>query len=87
MKSAKEMFEELGFEYIELLPNICEGIACFKITSCEHISINFYKKTKFFLLHSCNSDGDLTMSNIDMDLLKAINKQCEELGWLEDGRL
>ena len=71
-KSAKEMFEELGFEYKK---------SDFSITyykefrdyddECYILDINFR-----LFEEEISSDF-----SIDMRLLKAINQQCKELGW------
>ena len=69
--SAKEMFEELGFEY-----------------SKNEFSIRYYKEFRDYD-DSYTLDIDFRLIEeklfsdfeIDIRLLKAINKQVEELGW------
>ena len=69
---AKEMFEELGFEYKK-----------------SDFSISYYKEFRDYDDETYILDIDFRLfekkiSNdfsIDMPLLKAINKQVEELGW------
>ena len=72
--TAKEMFEQLG--YIERPNNEYD-------TDAELI----YDTQKRFY-HSIYFDKDKTIdissSTITLDLLKAINKQIEELGWLDE---
>ena len=70
--TAKEMFEKLGFEYKK-----------------SDFSITYYKEFRDYDDETYILDIDFRLfekkiSNdfsIDMDLLKAINKQIEELGW------
>ena len=76
--SAKEMFEELGYEqdlnnkfyigYIKRIPN----------TRTKDRIITFMKELKFFTF----IDQD-NRTHIELDELKAINQQCKELGWIE----
>ena len=66
--SAKEMFEELGYE------------------EDYHIAyIKYYneKKDKYIWFHKDTKTIEI-MFDISMPLLKTINKQIEELGWLEN---
>ena len=64
--SAKEMFEELGYEYERNEVNqIC-------ICNIE------YDEWLWFYLDKRTFEYN---EEINMDLLKAINKQVEELGW------
>lgn len=72
MKTAKEMFEELGYEvykgfcYIEYTKK--EPINRYQ---CESYQIRFYENDK-----KVSAYQNLTIAE-----LKAINKQVEELGW------
>ena len=66
--SAKEMFEELGYEYE---PNEAEQICVCNVNSDEWLW--FYLDRKTFEYNE----------EIYADLLKAINQQCKELGWIE----
>lgn len=71
-KSAKEMFEELGFEYKK-----------------SDFSITYYKEFRDYddecyildIAFRLFEQEISTDFSIDMRLLKAINKQVEELGW------
>lgn len=71
MKNAKEMFEELG--YIERPKNQY-------YTDSELI---YDKQKRFYNSIYFDKDKTIDVSNqmITLDLLKAINKQIEELGW------
>ena len=70
--SADEMFEELGYENYEDL-----------------YSYNYYsRELDLLIILSTNSkevhirkDEDM-LASISMQELKAINKKCEELGWI-----
>jgi hypothetical protein len=71
-KMAREMFEELEFEYKK-----------------SDFSITYYKEFRDYDDESYTLDIDFRLIEkkissdfyIDMPLLKAINKQVEELGW------
>ena len=74
-KSADQMFEELGYEKIQ------------QILSSGELYIEYYnEKTSEYIKFW----GDKTISKyeyreagyLSMQELKAINKKCEELGWL-----
>lgn len=64
--TAREMFEELGWEQDKNNCNIIEYCKGFR-------SIVFLKYNKE-VIPSCH---------LTMDLLKSVNKQCKELGWLD----
>jgi hypothetical protein len=70
--TAKEMFEELGYEiykgfcYIEYTKE--KPINRYQSDSCQ---IRFYENDKKISVYQ----------NLDLQELKAINKQIEELGW------
>ena len=67
-KSAKEMFEELGY----------------KKTNSE-IEMIIYNNSENELLYFYLDTKDVNVDNItfiNIELLKAINQQCKELGWL-----
>ena len=76
MKTARELFEELGYEYnrynnsIKYFDN--SG------TSFWYCSITFDLTNKEY---SVRENDDYT--SVDVKLHKAITKQMEELGWLE----
>lgn len=77
---AKEMFEAIGFvpffKTKDLI--IYEN---FPDNEKERIDVVFYLKIKQIRVYYVENDEDVF---IDMTLLKAINKQCEELGWLDE---
>lgn len=71
LKSAREMFEELGYEKIQEDAN-------WLIYSFNKVfKIMFYKPQQDFKIECL----DNIYNTIDMEELKAINKQVEELGW------
>ena len=74
MKTAKEMFEELGYEVFEdYEPSLGTSIIVTKIKFEHEQSIIFNKDLKriVFDIDTC----------IGIKELQAINKQVEELGW------
>lgn len=75
--SAKEMFEELGYEYYE-----DDGFECYKkekreLIEPDYVSFNRLEREVFMSNDSKNGNG----VTVDMKLLQAINKQIEELHW------
>lgn len=87
MKTAREMFEELGFKFTETE----EDIRYKKITSGFNkrkisISFDFDDETFYICFYYFDYEFQefqaIRGCEIDKDLLKAIYKQCEELGWL-----
>lgn len=63
------MFDELGYKYY---------------SNEEHnsiIAIVVYRKGLKSIYFDCDKTIDIGWMTLDMNLLKAINKQCEELGW------
>lgn len=77
MKTADEMFEELGFK-----KDIGEE---FGIIRYKHIKkdcyIRFYLEGKAYDTNSVVYN-DIFPFEIDMNLEKAIIKKCQELGWI-----
>lgn len=71
MKSAKEMFEELGYEYVESYDK--NLIDYYKKYNNLNFEILFNKEEKTFYF--------TYVTKVDYKLLQAINKQVEELGW------
>lgn len=81
---AKYMFEKLGYK----LANDCEYYLFYEKTLKEnteyendYLHISFEKKDKAFIKTYGN---DNSPEIITMEELQAINKQCEELGWLDE---
>ena len=77
MKSARELFKELGYEYYE-----DDGFNCYKkekreLIEPDYISFDRLEREVFMSRVSKHSDGVI----VDMKLLQAINKQVNELGW------
>ena len=69
--TADEMFEELGYK-----KSICEdGNSEEFINKEENRNIDFYYEFK---------EIGIKQYSVTMQELKAINKKCEELGWLDD---
>ena len=81
-KSAKEMFKELGYKYEELFFEE-------KLDEIYYLkSGRWTSQVKFSLNHKCvtvyrENEKEVKQSSFDIKLLSAINKQVEELGWLE----
>jgi len=77
--SAKEMFEELGYEYNE----------CYFEEKLDEIIYSKRGRWTPQIMFSLNHNvakvfrQDNKSSSFDIKLLKAINKQIEELGWNE----
>ena len=77
MKSARELFKELGYEYYE-----DDGFNCYKkekreLIEPDYISFNRLEREVFMSNDSKNSNGVI----VDMKLLQATNQQINELGW------
>ena len=77
--NAKEMLEKLGYE---LVPKFVHNDSTILYYSNYHkyINIEFYLEKKEFLKK--RTDFTRSSMNTSMSELQAINKQCEELGWL-----
>lgn len=71
--SAKEMFEKLGYRLIQ------DDVNWLIYDFENKFKIMFYKPQQDFKIECQNS----IYNTIDMDELQAINKQIEELGWIE----
>lgn len=76
--TAKEMFEKLGYKYIEHVEKLYGDIQYNKQFEFAEITIYFNNKNKEV---EFSSDVVDIVINIDLEELKAINKQIEELGW------
>lgn len=72
--SAKEMFEELGYECLETEYNIY-----------YYLEFRDYGDDTFDLGIKFDFSNQEIFCELDIDipLLKAINQQCKELGWIE----
>lgn len=74
MKTADEMFEELGY-YLDVENNVF----CIWVNDDGEV-IKFNKKyKKFYKALYCEQFEYITMQE-----LKAINEKCKELGWLDE---
>jgi hypothetical protein len=76
MKTAKEMFEKLGFDVGKIYSR--EDVVCYH--NYGKISVYFHKNKSV----GVHSNGNYSIINIE--LLQAINKQVEELGWNNEER-
>lgn len=82
MKTAKEMFEELGYHQVVISPKYCSysfddgGY----IKSIEFIGIK--KEIRLHDLETYNDNKSQDVFVLNEYELKAINKQMEELGWI-----
>lgn len=70
--NAEEMFSELGYKKC----NDCINPSYSKIGN-PYAWVNFYMKRV-----AVSSQLDLGYESLDCELIKAIYKQCEELGWI-----
>ena len=77
--TAKEMFEALGYE-LDDCSNFEEKAKCLNYQIIKPYECIFKEIT--FYLDSKEIGWDNVM--ITMPLLKAINQQCKELGWLDE---
>lgn len=74
---AKEMFEELGYELKK-----CDDKEIWYLnenTIPVKTNVTFIIPNKYFCIYK----QDICNPCIDLKLLQAINKQIEELGWIE----
>ena len=75
--TADKVFEKLGYKI-----DICEDYGLIRYKHIEkECYIRFYLDgSKEFDANEINAD-EIFPLQINMELLKAINKKCEELGW------
>lgn len=82
--SAKEMFENLGYIFEDRFDGLIrkfryvkdeENVIIFLIQAPDYFKIKTFYKTGM---------NDSYCDDITIEELKAINKQVEELGWLEE---
>ena len=74
-KTATEMFEKLGF----IKKYYCDGL-CLDYEK-EYFSVSFWVDEKTY---SVNLGGTDDIAEVTPQLHKAIHKQLEELGWLDE---
>ena len=81
MKSAKEMFEKLGYEVQYISKNQVVYKQKHSFGDSKQIIINDLPQTNrgFYVNYSVENQGGY----ISFGELQAINKQVEELGWLD----
>jgi hypothetical protein len=79
--SAREMFEELGFKDVKETKTFIEykTIKSF----CGYERVKFDLTLKRFVYDAKTGQGNLAIRQINMPIYKAIQKQIEELGWIE----
>lgn len=81
LMKAKEMFEKLGYS-LEVDRN---DLIKYSKEDCGHIDFNFLIETKKFYSVYCFSQIYQPMAHsITLDEFEAVQKQMEELGWLEE---
>ena len=83
-KSAREMFEELGYYYRYIKGDCSEDVIQYQDFGKTVLRKEDLSKyiIQFNLMSKCIVTTDLTFINIE--LLQAINQQCKELGWLDE---
>ena len=83
--SAKEMFEELGYKQVSKTDKFVRYEGQPTMIDAYEFYIEIWKRNELddFLIRKATMQKEY-VSNIWGKELKAINKQCEELGWLKD---
>lgn len=83
-KSAREMFEELGYYYRYIKGDCSEDVIQYQDFGRTVLRKEDLVKyiIQFNLVSKCIVATNLTF--INMKLLQAINQQVKELGWLDD---
>jgi len=69
---AKEMFEELGFEFVD--ENRYSGVCIIYRKPYSKVEVFFIKSVKTYCLYNSR--------DVSVELHKAITQQLKELGWL-----
>ena len=83
MGEADKLFQELGYDekYYYKEGEVYEEVESYRDSKkCNCIQFDIFNKT-FCKFNQDDSEDDLDLS---MQELKAINKKCEELGWIEE---
>lgn len=79
--NAREMFEELGYSLKVDNNNLIE----YSKEDCGHIAFDFDIETKrFYSRYFFSSSIQSTPHSITLDEFEAVQKQMEELGWIEE---
>lgn len=83
-KSAREMFEDLGYYYRYIKGDCSEDVIQYQDFGKTVLRKEDLAKyiIQFNLVSKCIVTTDLTFINIE--LLQAINQQCKELGWFNE---
>lgn len=81
MKSARELFEELGYELIEDNKSYLRYADYFDEYKYAGEMIDFDKKNKRFRLTRKTCQGNTHFKYGTLEELQAINQQVKELGW------
>ena len=85
--TAKEMFEELGYEYelINNTKNNCEDVILYTHKKQELIiQFNLFSQIVVYQIKNTMQEYNKIAIFITKELIQAINKQIEELGWNND---
>ena len=84
--TAKEMFEKLGYEQTIKRKNKICYVKHYEVDGFgfDNNGITFEDNTVECCLFNDDSEYYTESGTIDMKELKAINKQCEELGWINE---
>ena len=72
MKSARELFEELGYDLVE---------------TTSYMVYYYNEENDIYIWFYNNSKTIEIVNEFTLDILKAINKQIEELGWKQKGMI
>lgn len=78
--TAKEMFEELGYEYDFIQNKNSEDTITYHKDNL-HIQFNLISKLVVLQNDTSHIFYNSSLFMINSNLLKAINQQCKELGW------
>lgn len=79
--NAREMFKELGYSLKVDNNNLIE----YSKEDCGHIAFDFDIETKrFYSRYSFSPSFQSTAHSITLDEFEAVQKQMEELGWIEE---
>lgn len=82
-KSAKEMFNKLGWSHKYIKGDCSEDtIQCKDMTKTMFLDCQNLPNIQFNLISKRIVINDLRF--MSLDILQAINQQCKELGWLDD---
>lgn len=84
-KMADEMFEELGYKKLEDKYNI-NYIKMYSFINGDRVreQIRFCKLDKYVHIENFNYNTKIIFGKfLDIKELQAINKKCQELGWLD----